>query len=408
MRLRSSANSPRPRIKRRAIAVQVIFLAIALVLGLFLVLGKSEAQQQPKGGGQPAGPARPKVVAEAGAPPQAAVEEPKKGDHKGAEKKEEAKEEKKDDGPPEPIDTAVIPDGGGVPTHPGYFYKSPFGNPDAKQPQLVELGMVMNSIDEYDVKTGTFEADFFLSMVSATPMPKIDLTSPNGKIEDKEVIAEKPTFRLYRMRGKFKAPPNLRKYPFDSQVLRIELEEDTFGLDSLRLEPDHDHIDLNTGFQVLGWDVSYVEAKVQSHPYPDRFDNDDLYYGRFTYTIGIERFGTSAVFKVYVPAFVIVIIGLLGMWVPPDEMEVRSNAGAPMLAGAVLFHFALMQELPATSYLTKADKIMMGVYGSLLLNMISTWWMFLVKEENMEVVFKVARIGVPVVSALIMAAAVFL
>jgi hypothetical protein len=86
-------------------------------------------------------------------------------------------------------------------------------------------------------------------------------------------------------------------------------------------------------------------------------------------------------------------------------MEVRSNSGAPMLAGAVLFHFALMQELPATSYLTRADKLMLGVYLSLMLGMISTWWMFLVKEENVPVVFRVARVAVPTGSAVVMALA---
>jgi hypothetical protein len=83
-------------------------------------------------------------------------------------------------------------------------------------------------------------------------------------------------------------------------------------------------------------------------------------------------------------------------------MEVRSNSGAPMLAGAVLFHFALMQELPATSYLTRADKLMLGVYVCLVLGMISTWWMFLVKEHNVERVFRIARIAVPVLSVVVM------
>ncbi|MFT3765493.1 MAG: hypothetical protein QM820_08265 [Minicystis sp.] len=119
----------------------------------------------------------------------------------------------------------------------------------------------------------------------------------------------------------------------------------------------------------------------------------------------MQRFATSAAFKVYVPAFVIVIIALLGMWVPPSEMEVRSNAGAPMLAAAVLFHFALMQELPSTMYLTRADKLMLGVYVSLALGMISTWWMFLVEEERMVVVFRVARVVVPVLTAAAMALA---
>ena len=126
------------------------------------------------------------------------------------------------------------------------------------------------------------------------------------------------------------------------------------------------------------------------------------------FTLGIARYSTSAVFTVYVPALVIVMISLLGMWVPPDEMEVRSNAGAPMLAAAVLFHFALMQELPATGYLTRADKLMIGVYVCLMLGMISTWWFFLVDEKRWDVVFKIARTLVPVLSAIVMVLSIVL
>ena len=111
---------------------------------------------------------------------------------------------------------------------------------------------------------------------------------------------------------------------------------------------------------------------------------------------------------VFVPGFVIVLISLLGMWVPPNEMEVRSNAGAPMLAGAVLFHFALMQELPATSYLTRADKLMLGVYVSLLLNMISTWALLIVDEDKQDSTFKFWRNYLPPFTAVIMAASTIL
>jgi hypothetical protein len=149
--------------------------------------------------------------------------------------------------------------------------------------------------------------------------------------------------------------------------------------------------------------VDFVEGRSLSQSYPDRFEGDDLYYGRYIFTLGLERYATSAAFKVFVPAFVIVLIALLGMWVPPTEMEVRSNAGAPMLAGAVLFHFALMQELPATSYLTRADKLMLAVYVALALGMISTWCMFLVRDpKKMMVVFRVAKIVVPVLTVVTM------
>jgi hypothetical protein len=148
--------------------------------------------------------------------------------------------------------------------------------------------------------------------------------------------------------------------------------------------------------------VTHVEAVNYIHNFPDRFDNDDLYYGRYVFRLGIERFGTSAVFTVYLPAIVIVLISLFGVFVPPGEMEVRSNAGAPMLAAAVLFHFALIQQLPAVSYLTRADKLMIGVYLSLCLGMFSTWVFFVINEEHWDRVFKLARAIVPPVTVVIM------
>ena len=308
----------------------------------------------------------------------------------------------------EPIDLAVAPNGG-VPTHVGGTpYKSPFAKPNADKAVKVKVGMLLNSIDDYDVKTGTFLADFFLSFTSEVPMPELSPQFPNGRVDATKIIADKPTFKLMRLSGQFKSPADLRKYPYDSQELKIVIEDDTRGIDQIRFTVDKERTHTARGFRAVGWQVSFVEARSLSQSYPDRFENDDLYYGRYVFTIGLDRFAASAVFKVYVPAFVIVLISLLGMWVPPRNMEVRSNAGAPMLAGAVLFHFSLMQELPATSYLTRADKLMLGVYASLIVGMLSTWAMFLVPEEKMDLVFRISRYVVPVVTVGVMALAVYI
>jgi hypothetical protein len=302
---------------------------------------------------------------------------------------------------PEPIDLATAPNGGVPSPPPGARYKSPFAKANPK-PIDVKVAFLLNSVDEYDVKTGTFTADFFVSFTSLDPMPSLTLQFPNGKLEGREVIADKPTFKVLRLSGSFKSPADLRRYPFDSQELRIIIEDDTRGIDQLRFVVDNERTQLARGFRAVGWQVSFVEGRTLAQSYPDRFENDDLFYSRYTFVVGLDRYATSAAFKVFVPAFVIVFISLLGMWVPAEEMEVRSNSGAPMLAGAVLFHFALMQELPATIYLSRADKLMMGVYTCLALGMISTWWMFLVQEQNVEKVFRIARIAVPVTSVVVM------
>jgi len=397
--------------KPRLTTFSMICLGLAALLGLFLVSKRLEAQPNkaplpvattPAAEKLPAADPKAKPEAakgDAGAP--AAAAEPPKDEKKDDDKKGGGDDDKL---PAEDaLNSATALSPSGVPMHDKGKFKSPFANPDFGKAAEVKVGMLITDISQYDIKEGTFEATFYLSLTSKTPMPKkLNLVFPTGKVESMDPLADRPTFKLYRVNGTFKSPPDLRKYPFDSQELTIEVEENSKGVDQLKLYADEEHTRFDANFQIAGWDLKYLEARSLSRDLPQRFENDDLYYGRFICRIGIARFGASAVFSVYVPALVIVIIGLLAMWVTPDEMEVRSNGGAPMLAGAVLFHFSLIQEIPATAYLTKADKLMIGVYVSLLMNMISTWWFFLVDEEHHDKVFKTARILVPTLTLILM------
>lgn len=384
----------RRRPSRRFILVHLMCLGLGLVVWLIASLRRPALYEGEAYAAPPAAPPTAEAASDAGA---ALVDKRDAGPAAASAGVDAGAGEE-----PNPIDLAVAPDGGVPHQASGTSYQSPFAKPNAGKPLRIKVALLINSVDDYDVKTGTFKADFFLSMTSAAAMPAINLKSPNGKLEDKEVIADKPTFKLYRFLGQFKSPPDLRKYPFDKQNLKIILEDDLRGTDQIRLVVDRERTQIARGFRALGWQVLYVEARALSAAYPERFEGDDLYYGRYVFTLGVERYATSAAFKVYVPAFVIVLISLLGMWVPPTEMEVRSNAGAPMLAAAVLFHFALMQELPSTMYMTRADKLMLGVYISLALGMLSTWCMFLVRQEKMVVVFKIARVVVPALNVITM------
>lgn len=420
-----SPSSARPRTQRQQraprkagrrkplrVALNALCLAVAVFAALWILVGRADDDSSVAFAAAARAPAKPAAAGSAAAaldasalpvekasldaPPVKKEKDEKKGEHGDPASGSEA---------PDPIDLAIAPDGG-VPFHPGAtHFKSPFAKPGTGPAVKIKVGMLLNSVDGYDIKTGTFTADFFLSLTSTEPMPTMGLVFPNGSLDKKEDIADKPTFKLYRLNGSFKSAADLRKYPFDSQEIKVILEDDSRGIDQIDFVVDKERTQLARGFRSVGWQVAFVDARTQSQSYPDRFENDDLFYSRYTFTLGIDRFATSAAFKVFVPAFVIVIISLLGMWVPAEEMEVRSNSGAPMLAGAVLFHFALMQELPATSYLTRADKLMLGVYVSLALGMLSTWVMFLVEEENVPKVFRAARIGVPFLSAVTMALA---
>ncbi len=291
---------------------------------------------------------------------------------------------------------------GKVPIHREGPFRSPFAHPRFGGPANVKVGLVISQVREYNLQTGAFAAEFFLSLTADKAMGAITLAFPNGYEMQETVLADEPTFKFYRYSGKFVSAIDLRDYPFDTQKLEILIEDKFAGVDQLLFEADKARTALDAEFKLSSYGVGFVSAKAYKHLYPTRFDRDDLYISRYKYTVGIDRFATSAAFSVYVPSFIIVLISLIGLWVPPDELEVRSNAGAPMLAAAVLFHYSLIQALPATGYLTRADKLMLGVYLSLLVNMLSTWILLVVEEQQLDRTFRIARAWVPPATVVIM------
>lgn len=423
--LRRNRRETSPRTKRARLfrPSQLIFLALAAVLGVLCLSAKVGAEgratppvaaaapagagperagpkathgKDPKDAGAPAALAAPSATAAPDAGP--ADSDAGAFDYTVIQSDEDFSKDMSDE-EKQAIGT------GKVPIHREGKYRSVFAHPRFGGPAHVKVGLVIAEIREFNLQSGTFEAEFFLSLTSDKDLPPLSPSFPNGHEVETKAIVDVPTFKLFRVSGKFTTDIDLRRYPFDEQVLDILFEDQLAGVDQLVLEADKSRTSLDATFRVSSFGVASVGAHTYQHRYPPRFDRDDLYISRYKFQVGLHRFAQSAAFSVYVPAFIIVLISLMGMWVAPEELEVRTNAGAPMLAAAVLFHYSLIQSLPATGYLTKADKLMLGVYVSLLLNMGSTWLLLIVPEDKVETTFKLARAWIPPFTGLVMTAA---
>ena len=295
---------------------------------------------------------------------------------------------------------------GKVPIHRAGRYRSPLASPSLGGPATVKVGFVISEIRDYQIQDGSFSADYFMSFTADKPVPKLHPVFTNGHDTNCISLVDVETFRFYRCTGTFTSPVDLLDYPFDTQTLDISVEDAVYGVDTIVFVADPRRTSLDANFRISGYSVAAVGANTFKHQYPSRFDRDDLYVSRYKFTLALDRFAQSAAFSVFVPAFIIVLISLIGLWVPPGELEVRSNAGAPMLAAAVLFHYSLVQSLPATGYLTHADKLMLGVYVSLLMNMATTWVFMIVDEDRIDFWFRFFRAWTPPATLLVMLAAV--
>lgn len=391
--------------------VQAICLLLVLGVGLMLVARKVGAEPPPKKTEAKEPKPAPAPKAAAKAPAKAAEPEPppppKPAADAGADGGDDplsyAELQTDADFPKDMSEEEKTAIGTGkVPIHREGAYRSPLAHPRFGGPTRVRVGLVIREIREFNIQTGGFESELFLSLTGDKELPTLNLTFTNGHEVTFTPLVDAPTFKLYSVSGKFTTEIDLRKYPFDSQSLVLDLEDGKAGIDQIVFEPDKGRTSLDSSFKLTGFGAGSVGAIAYKHKYPQRFDRDDLYVSRYEFNLTLDRFATSAAFSVYVPAFIIVLISLMGLWVPPEELEVRSNAGAPMLAAAVLFHYSLIQALPATGYLTRADKLMLGVYVALLLNMASTWALLLGDERWADKVFRRSRVLVPIATAIVM------
>ena len=406
--------SARPRLTRLAAIVQIVSLIVAFIGGVIILGAKVHAADKapPADKSPPAAAAKGAGKTDGG--------KPDAGDKSAAAAPPVADAGSSGDAG-DPLDYAVLPEHadlgenlseeqkasigeGKVPIHVEGKFRSPFAHPRFGGAATAKVGLVINNVRGYDIQHGSFDADFFLSLTSDKPMGTVELFFTNGHEITQTVLADTPTFKAYRYTGSFISRVDLRKYPFDTQYLTIEMEDLRAGVDQIVFEPYQERTSLDAQFVLAGWGVDSIAARAYKHLYPPRFDRDDLYVSRYKFSLGIERFATSAAFSVFFPAYVIVLISLMGLWVRVEQLDIRTNAVAPMLAAAVFFHYSLTQSLPAVGYLTRADKLMLGVYVSLFLNMLSTWAFLVVAEKYHEIVFRWARGWVPPITIALMLA----
>ena len=98
----------------------------------------------------------------------------------------------------------------------------------------MKVGLVIREIREFNIQSGGFESDFFLSLTADKEMPNLNLVFTNGHEVNMASLVDTPTFKVYSVTGKFTTDVDLRKYPYDTQNLFLMLEL-AYNLSSFQL-----------------------------------------------------------------------------------------------------------------------------------------------------------------------------
>ncbi len=233
---------------------------------------------------------------------------------------------------------------------------------------VVNAGIYVLSVGQFNISTGSYVVDMYLTLQCAKPCTPNRFEFMNGRATSTDLVEDEPNYKSYRIQAALQTDPDMRQYPFDEQTLTIQFEDKSMSRSNLVYVADPGLNGVDPSVIIAGWQMRDWKAQAQDHYYP----TFDATYSRFQFDVVVARGAMSSIFKAILPAIFIVLGGFLALLLGPDKALQRLGINTSALIGGIMFHINLTSQLPPVGYLTLADKYMIVNYIGLVGALAST------------------------------------
>lgn len=228
----------------------------------------------------------------------------------------------------------------------------------AQTSNIVRVGVYVLNIGRFDLATGSYTIDFYLSMRCADKCNLGKFEFMNGRASSVQQTEDTPTERFYRIQANLHENIDLQNYPFDSHTLTIEIEDTSLTKGNLTYQPDPDNTGLDPSIHIVGWTVSAWASTVIDHYYQPYRQT----YSRYIFSLTLARPDYTSAIDTFLPVVFLVFVSLISMLLVGKRLETRIFLTVTVLLAAVFFQFTLDSTIPPVGYLTFADKFMIATY----------------------------------------------
>jgi len=240
-------------------------------------------------------------------------------------------------------------------------------NPQAGEIKIRAHLIHLGDINERDQ---TFYADFYLWLTwkPSSPAPTFEIINAVEIVKENDDEVKKlpngELTRQLRVKGTFRSPFHLQKFPFDQQNLQIIFEDFELDEKQLRYVAAKKPLSSNEDIQLSDWasvSLSHTETHFQ-YPFTEEDLGDEPTYSRFIIEINIERQLSFYITRFFIPLFIIVGISFLIFFIRPYEIETRMGIGMTSMLTLIAFSYSINELLPRVSYVVFLDRIVMLSY----------------------------------------------
>jgi hypothetical protein len=224
--------------------------------------------------------------------------------------------------------------------------------------EIVDISTYVINLEEYNILTGTYLLEFFITLHCDYDCSIDDFVFINGKADDIIVLDDKSGEKSYRVRAYLENDIDLHAYPFDSQEVTVELEHKRLPSDRLRIRPASQLTGVDDRATIPGWRIAGWDAVEVVRPYPVYNEA----YSRYEFSLFLAREKLDSFIKDFIPLFFLIMILLFTFILGIDRIELRIATVSSVLLTAMVYHLTIASRLPPLGYLTFADKFMMLTY----------------------------------------------
>jgi len=255
------------------------------------------------------------------------------------------------------------PDPAGVPTEAsvGVYVLDIIGINNPEQAFLADIhitaGWLDKRLSEESLGYSLENCRIMLSEIWHPHMEIVNRRAMNRIFED-TVHIDDDGIVLYRQRGigEFTTPLDLRNFPFDSQRLLISVASFKYDASEVSLTPNESETGRLGRFSLAGWLIEPGEARIATR----KIAPQNRSFNLLNYELIAERQSGYYLWKVFFPLALIVFMAWTVFWIDPNQLGAQVGVSGAAVFTMISFHFSLGYYLPTVSYLTRADKYILG------------------------------------------------
>jgi hypothetical protein len=285
--------------------------------------------------------------------------------------------------------------------------------PNPSGPTLVDLGLFIEAITDIDPVTNTFRIEGFIDLVwcdareafnpdelgwhekiflednaqeELNSIWQPDITFPNEsgprETENLEVIVYENGTIEYEERFSvtLEAHFDLSHFPFDSQLLEVEIESLAWSEQYLMFHREADMIGFSDNFELAEWHSTGVETEIREV----REIRDRHPYSEFVMLIRVERLSGFYIWRLFMPMIVIVALSWSVFWMHPEDLSNRLMVSFTGILTVVAYQFTISSSLPRIPYMTFMDTVITFSFFMMALTIVENLLVFIFQSNDDE------------------------